>query len=763
MVKPITKVEITSFSKGFLTEASPLNFPADATRDEENFELNVNGSRDRRLGVDFEDNYQLRSTGYNSTNLKGLATSSFKWFSAGNDANNEFIVVQFGDHIDIYDSSYESISQDGYKGTVTLTGTDPTVKLSYGSVDGILTIAAGTDDIHIVSWDGASFTYTQSRLLVRDLWGLPGSDGNDINLRSATSSDELQYNLRNQGWGVPRKDSSGTLSDPVTIFYNNYSKFPANVETVYAGLQFQPVTSGTPFERIYPALYDDILGLDAPAAKGYFIIDVLRRGASRVTAYGDNRTKFPTLNYALSTLPSDITSGGATIVEDFAGRIFYAGFSGDLTDGSTNSPVLSSYVLFSQVIKSKEDAVKCYQRGDPTSRENSDLVDTDGGFIRISGAKRIYGLVGLSGNLFVLADNGIWKIAGGSDYGFSATNYAVTKISAFGCNNAQSIVVVNDKIFFWGQEGIFAVAKNQFGDWIVESVSATSIQSFYNDLTTLDQESATGFYDQFDKKIRWIYTTDFDRVNFNIVRELVFDVQLGAFSKTRFYNLEANTPEIVGIVASASFVTGSTAEDVVANTVLVVSNGEQVQMTVNTRSSGIQSLKYVTLFSTVTGNVGYTFSQYKDTDFIDWFTADSIGVDATAYMLFGNATASDASVYKQIPYLTMHFLKTESGVVEVNGELIPDRQSSCLVRVQWDFSTSIVSNRWSSLFQAYRYRQPLFITGPADDYDNGLEVITTKNKIRGRGRAFSVYIKTEAAKDCRVLGWDLALTGNNLV
>ena len=76
MVKPITKVEITSFSKGFLTEASPLNFPADATRDEENFELNINGSRDRRLGVDFENNYQLRSTGYNSTDLKGLATSS---------------------------------------------------------------------------------------------------------------------------------------------------------------------------------------------------------------------------------------------------------------------------------------------------------------------------------------------------------------------------------------------------------------------------------------------------------------------------------------------------------------------------------------------------------------------------------------------------------------------------------------------------------------------------------------------------------------
>jgi hypothetical protein len=53
MVKPVTKAEISSFIKGFITEASPLNFPADASRDEENFELNVNGSRDRRLGIDF--------------------------------------------------------------------------------------------------------------------------------------------------------------------------------------------------------------------------------------------------------------------------------------------------------------------------------------------------------------------------------------------------------------------------------------------------------------------------------------------------------------------------------------------------------------------------------------------------------------------------------------------------------------------------------------------------------------------------------------
>lgn len=762
MVKPVTKAEISSFIKGFITEANPLNFPADASRDEENFELNIDGSRNRRLGVDFETNYQLRSTGYNSVDIETIATSSFKWFSAGNDANNEFIVVQFGDHIDIYDSATDAISRDGYKGSVTLTGTDPTVKLSYGSVDGILTIAAGTGDIHIISWDGVSFTYTTERLLVRDLWGMPGSDGNDINLRPTISTDAHNYNLRNQGWGIPRKDSAGTLSDPVTLFYNNYTKFPANSETVYTGLQFQPVSAGTPFERIYPALYDDSLGLDAPAAKGYFIIDVLNRGASRLSAYADNRTKFPSLSYSLTDLPADISTGGASIVEDFAGRIFYAGFSGDLTDGNTNSPVLSSYVLFSQVIKSKEDAVKCYQRGDPTSRENSDLVDTDGGFIRISGAKRIYGLVGLSSDLFVLADNGIWKIAGGSDYGFSATNYAVTRISSYGCNNERSIVVVNDKIFFWGKEGIFGVAKNQYGDWIVESISANSIQTYYNQIDTVNQEAAIGFYDQFDKKIRWLFNYDFDRNNLNIVRELVFDIQLGAFSKVRFFNLEANTPEIVGTVSSAAFLSVNSAAPVVSNSVTVVSNGIPVEITLSVRSSNIQSIKYVTLFSTVTGNVGYTFSQYKDSDFKDWVSADGIGVDAEGFMLLGSVTAGDSSVKKQVPYLTMHFLRTESGVVEVDGELIPDKQSSCLVRSQWDFANTINSNKWSSLFQTYRYRRPLFITGVNDPYDNGFEVVTTKNKIRGIGRVFSMYIQTEPGKDCRILGWNLSLTGNSL-
>ena len=761
MVKPVAKAEISSFVKGLITEASPLNFPPDATIDEENYNLNRDGSRDRRLGIDFEADHTLRSTGFTATSLKDVAHSTYKWIGAGNNTENEFIVVQFGARVDIFDSSKASISTDGFIGSVSLTGVLNTIRLSYASVDGTLVIAAETEEIHIIKYDGASLAYSTKRLLVRDQWGLPDDDNNDLNKRPTTLTQGHLYNLRNQGWGIPRKNSAGTLIDPISLFFTTYAKYPANSESVYIGLQFQPVTAGVTFERIYPNLYDDALGLDAPASKGYFIIDALKRGVSRIEADVANRTKFTTLSArAVTTLPVDTTTKGARVVADYAGRVFYAGFNGEVTDGDVNSPILSSYLLFSQLVKGQEDIVKCYQRGDPTSRESSDVVDTDGGVIRISGAKKIYGMVTQAGNLFVIADNGVWIVQGGSDYGFSATNYSVNKLSSFGCNNTRSIVTVNDRIFFFGESGIYSIAKNQYGDWLVSNISETTIQTLYDDIDTRGKENATGIYDASDKKVRWLYRQDLDTTNTNTVFEIVLDVQLNAFSKTRFYSLATDTPEVISHIQSASFISGSNQENVVHDTVDVVVDGVQVVINMSTRTSGIQSIKYVTLYGMAGSNVGYTFSQYRDTTFMDWKTADSVGVDAKAFMLTGVVTAGDSSAEKQSPYLVMHFLRTETGVEESAGGLIPLSQSSCLIRSQWDWANSVNSGKWSDLFQAYRYRRAYFISSPSDLYDNGYETVTTKNKLRGRGRALSLYMETEPSKDCRILGWNLSLTGN---
>lgn len=762
MVKPVTKAEISSFVKGLITEASPLNFPADASRDEENFELNRDGTRDRRLGIDFEFNHTLRDTGLSGAQLEDATISSYRWNNAGNIPTNEFAVIQFGNIIHVCDVSKSSVSGEGYIGAITLEGVSVTNRVSFASIDGKLVVAAGTGSIHIVEYVNNTLTYKTDRLLIRDLWGLPGNDRNEINLRPTIRTDAHIYNLYNQGWGIPRKDSTGALADPIDIFYGTYNKYPSNIEVVYTGLQFSPVTSGTPFERIYPSLYDDQLGLDAQAAKGYFIIDALSRGMSRKEEFDKNRNKFPKLTQSINSLPDDMTLGGCSLVTDFAGRIFYGGFEGEVYNGDINSPILTSYILFSQVVKNSEDIVKCYQEGDPTSRETNNIVDTDGGFLRVSGAKSIYGLVNLSGNLFILAENGVWELQGGSDYGFSATNYAVKKVSSFGCFNTNSIVIVNDQIYFWGPEGIFLVAKNQYGDWSVSNISEKTIQTLYDEIEELDRRNCKGVYDQFDKKIRWMYNQDGDRNNLNQVLELIVDTSLGSFSKNRIYNLPQFTPDVVGYITTSSFLSGDITNNVVVGTDNVLAGGEEVIVTTSVRTSGVQSIKYITLAGEGGGHIGFTFSQYRNTNFIDWEDRDGVGVDAKAFILTGQTTAGDSSIAKQTPYLTIHMRRTEDGVVDVDGELIPEHQSSLLIRSQWDWANSINSHKWSSPFQAYRYKRPYFIADISDTYDNGFETVVTKNKLRGRGKAMSLYFETEPRKDCRILGWSLALTGNNL-
>jgi hypothetical protein len=765
MVKPVAKAEINSFVKGLISESSPLNFPADASRDEENFELNRDGSRNRRLGVDFEPSYQLRSTGYTSLTMPVVAVAYYRWLGAGNNPDAEFLVIQIGSHIDIYQAEGDSISASTFIGSVTLTGLQIGTKLSFASIDGKLVAAGGTELVHVIEWNGSTLSYTTGSLKVRDLWGLPGYDGNEVHTRPTSLATEHLYNLRNQGWGVPRKDASGTLKDPIDIFNTEYTAFPASSETVYTGLQFQPAsppTYPTPWERIYPSLYNEVLGLSDQAAKGYYIIDVLKRGTSRAQADLANRTRYPSLTRVPGTIKSDTTSGGASLAIEYAGRVFYAGFKGTVSDPETNSPNLSNYVLFSQVVKSRDDLFKCYQVGDPTSREGSDIVDTDGGFIRIAGAKKLIGMKVLANNLFIICDNGVWKITGGSEYGFGATNYRVDKISAAGGFSEKTLVEVNDSLYFWGDEGIFQVARNQFGDWEVKNISQATIQTIYDEIDLEDKRNSVGIYDQGGKKIRWLVGNTNDPAATTEVVELILDLVLGSFSKNRIYNLTANSPRVIGYTATPSSVTITEEKPVQVGGVQVQVGGVDLNMTEVTGLPQASAVKFITLYGTSGGNVTYTFSLYRDEDFRDWKTADGEGVDALAFIMTGTTVAGDSSVFKQTPYLVMHFRKTEDGVKMEDGDLVPNNPSSCFLRSMWNWADSAKSGQWGNLFQAYRYRRPLFITGPTDLYDNGFETVVTKNKLRGRGRALSLYIETEPYKNCVILGWNLSITGNSL-
>lgn len=765
MTKKSAKVEVNNFIQGLITEASPLNFPANATVEEANFVLNRDGTRDRRLGLDFESGYNLIPVSATPSDIANNPPIPFKWLNANGDANSNFLVIQIKDSLMIFNLDNIVISSESPVATISLAahGFSSTVKYSFTAVDGKLVVVSGINTILVITYNGTTFSVTESNIKVRDMWGVEVKEDlnyeTDIQYRGGLPGSHF-YNLYNQSWAIPRQHALGgtpAFGDAVAIYNAGTGKYPSNSETVWPGLQFTPVAAGAdPYERMYPALYEQSFGSSVKAAKGFFVIDLLRRGVSRSEQVAINFANHPELALHSLTTVADVTEGGAKIVCEFAGRVWYAGFGGKVIDGDARSPSLSSYVAFSQLVRNTNDIVKCHQEGDPTSRDNNDVVDTDGGLIRLSGVREILGMIDIGSSLIIFANNGVWAITGGNQYGFSATNYKVDHISTFGVIAPHSIVSDGSRALYWAADGIYVVEKNQYGDLTVNSLTQKNIQGYYEDIPALAKASAIGVFEATGKKIRWIYHDGEMFTNTSVTKELIIDLTIGAFYPFTIGRLDSNSVECVSMFSSTPFASSLVDDTVLVGTDVVNVVSTPVVVESQGRSAGILDTRYLALV--VIGNVPYiAFAYYNNSRFLDWESVDNIGVDAKAYLITGAVTANDSSAAKQVPYLTMHFYRTENGV-DIN--LIPQFRSSCLVRSQWDWANSANSNKWSSFFQAYRQRKEYLPVDSSDPYDTGFEIITSKNKLRGRGKAFALYLETEPLYDCRIIGWSIALNGN---
>lgn len=91
---------------------------------------------------------------------------------------------------------------------------------------------------------------------------------------------------------------------------------------------------------------------------------------------------------------------------------------------------------------------------------------------------------------------------------------------------------------------------------------------------------------------------------------------------------------------------------------------------------------------------------------------------------------------------------------------MPRNVSSCLVQAQWEWCTSDDSGRWGQQFQAYRYRHLFMEQDESATISLGYSVITTRNKLRGKGRALSLKFTSEPGKDLQLLGWSIELGYN---
>jgi hypothetical protein len=551
---------------------------------------------------------------------------------------------------------------------------------------------------------------------------------------------------------------TGALYNPQNTSPYADEGYPSNSDSITPFL-FESATAGDTKDRFWPEDAASATPSVTPAPRGYFIIDALDRGPSRDLEYANLRLRYPQLELPISPLPEDSTVGGPTTVESFAGRVFYAGFPGGVVAGDTRSPTLSSYVLFSTVIKGSSDIGNCYQIGDPTSKDEADLVDTDGGFIKLDGAYGIQRIVTLGVSLVVLASNGVWSITGGGDFGFTASNYLVNKISDHSVIGPDSIAVVDGSLFFWGIDGIYLVTANEFGALSIQNLSKNTIQTFYNNISDGDKLNCKAFYDSYDNKVRWLYGDVISEGSSN--KELIFDTELTAFYTSTINSIEAGYPSAVSILEVEPYKLSLVTENVTNNGELVTYNGDQVTYTSARRRDATRESMYVAITQ---GNpVKFTLSNYNSSGFKDWESYDDVGVDSRAFLITGYVSGGDFQRNKQANYLTMHFSRTENGMEEVDGDLVPAGQSSCLVRTHWDWANSVNSNRWGREFQAYRYKRAYMPENSSDEFDTGFETVYTKNRLRGGGKVLSLSISTEPGKDCHILGWSFLLGVNGNV
>ena len=747
MARVQSEKQINAFVKGLITEASPLTYPDNASLDEDNFVLNRDGSRELRLGLDYETNYAVTNTGYTSTQISSSRIEFFRWNYAGGDENVSLGIVRIYKKlwfIDLFASNPSAnLKNSGAALEIAALGNEP---IDFTVINHkVVLVSSSLEWPLLLDYDSTTDTVSSSEITIeiRDFFGV--DDGLAIDRRPVVLTNEHKYNLRNQGWTDTIESDCGT--DAIYCTFTEKGSFPSNADIWTIGKNADP-TKSKAFEKYSPDVLFKNSHDNSPAPKGRTIFSIYNRGQERQ-------------QYSLVTgLPADIESGRLSTVTTYAGRVFYSGILSSITGGDAKSPNYSGYIFFSPTVISEDKLGQCYQEADPTSDRISDIIDTDGGTIQIPEISKVIKLVATKGSLVVLAENGVWEVYGG-EVGFRATEYQLNKVSSVGVLGKDSIVVADGIIAYWAKGGIYILAPDQAtGRLTAQNISLTTVQTLYNTIPEISKKFAKAVYDEREQIIRWMYNEDNDYTGESFVnnynKELLFDITLGAFYKHSIGELASNSPFVADYITTPNFITDAVADLVLVNGVQVQVNADNVQVTSNLPATRRVEVSLLTIIPGAT--YSFTVSKYQNDSFLDWETTDGIGVAINAYLVTGYDMFGDMMRKKQVPYILFYFTRTEDGFTVSGDTYTLNNPSSCLVQAQWNWTDSANSGKWGTEFQAYRLNRLYIPSNTTFDY--GEAVIVTKNKLRGSGRCLSLKIRNEAGKDMKLLGWAVQMSGN---
>ena len=803
MARQEFKVQTNNFTGGLITEASPLSFPENSCLDIENMDINIDGSVSRRQGLRPQAASNPVSTISYTTYTSQAPT--YVWRQVAGIPGINLVCVQDGNAVMFYNEQ-ENLGTGLLANFINLVtyrteAIVPQPPVSMTSVRGVLVITGiNIKPIAVEYLDTSppTFDVTEITIETRDLDGL--DDGLEVDERPGILSDEHYYNLVNQGWDLGK----------INEFFDSQTRYPSNADIWSAGRdnlnEFDPEelvkvdfgTSPAPKGRFVQDVFDNtgtyvaytgtFTAISLLTVESQTVLEITSTGhglssGNDVNVRGIVLTKqgprftqsetiegvFPIISTTVDTfritIPS-IASGFTTkkngeysseqtfivesgyttlkrpaVVASFAGRAFYTGIPFEK---------LSNKVFFSQILTDTNKRLgKAMQEADPTSEIDSEIIATDGGVITINDLGTVVAMEEQEQSLVIFSSNGVWEIRGEGDGFFSAVGYSVRRITSTPVVSGQAVVNVEGTLMFMGEDGIYMLQPNEISGLLnAMNMTAGNINSYYLNKVMPCRAFTSGVYDYKNKKVWWLHGIPPDQwpeVLPNgedpakgrlMHKALVFNLETQSFTK---YTFPFSYPEVLTPDNTTSRIIGATA-------IRGISENSPV-------------LRFFTRYlggDPVFSRVGWlTQDKPKSEGFADSnFTSGDSPSEIPALVVTGHATLGDVGVKKVPRQLILHMLRTETGFT-VNGETFtPVHPSGTKVRVAWDFTSDEASNKWQAEFQGYRYRQFAMPINTAPTHV-GYDVVTSKTKLRGNGRAFSMRFNSEPGKDMNILGWSI--------
>jgi len=691
MAQSLNQKAVNNFVKGLITEAAELTFPEGASVDESNCDLRRDGTRRRRLGVVYEGSNAFSSFTLSNSEL----TTTGSWINVAGNANLEFLVLQKGSTLYFYNKASTPFSNQVLSNSINLASYQHsssagagTAKCQFTSIKGNLVVSSPQINTIVIQYNtNGTFTVSSVSFDIRDFeWQ---SDESLLYFERSTilTVKDRDYDSQNSGW-VGDKGAAA-----YTAYKSANTARPPLTHPWYAGKD----TDGD-FDQ---AEWKKVFGGSSRTANGHYILDFFtkdRQTASSVTGM---------------TKATDPETARFKCAESFSGRVFYAGL-----DSAENSGT----ILFSRSVETIGDLGICHQVNDPTSEYLSDLLDTDGGVIRIPDAVKIQKLYAYQNSLFVFAENGVWQIAG-VDGVFRASSFSVNRVTRVGLLQPETFVEAEGIPFWWSNSGIHTLTTDPVsGQGTEQNLTIPTIQTLWDDIDSTAKSRVTAVYDRVNKRIYWGYPNTSESVVSKLNNFLILDIPLQAFFPWKVSDQTSNTDAIVGLAFYPTYTPANTGDPAV---VLICREGS---------------------------NNKITFGGFTGVTFLDWTDTNYSSFAETGYDFVG-----DLVTKKSAPYIVTYCRVTETGFTgneSAGYEAV--RPSGLKISAAWDFAEDFGASQ-----QVYRLKYPVLPNSSnLNDFNYPEDVITSRVKVRGHGRSMRIKYESEQGKDFLLLGWGM-IQGRN--